>query len=136
MTTAVFTAAAVFYGYFISQNGFFGQGNNRTERTLVYSYDEAKGCYVVTDLLRGFGNTVIIPESFDGVPVGGIDCAVFSDKMLSYIVFDCSSEIEFLNAEKLGNVNSDLQYETGKILTTSYSPDSTSSALKLTLSTV
>ena len=71
LTTAVFTAGAVLYGYFISQNGFFGQGSNRTERTLVYSYDESRGHYVVTDLLRGFGNTVIIPETFNGSPVGG-----------------------------------------------------------------
>ena len=102
------------YGNFVLKNGFFGQSNVKTERTVVYSLDESGQKYIVSDVLDGRGNTVVIPDTFNGLPVGGVDCSLFANDELMYVVFDCSPEIEFLNVDSLRQINKKLSIETSK----------------------
>ena len=109
--SSVLAASVVFYGLFIFNSGIFGQ--NR-ERTVVYSFDEQNGYYVASGVLDGFGGTVIIPETFDGLPVGAIDCSLFSAKRLARVVFECDPDVAFLNTGKIGNLSASLKLETTK----------------------
>ena len=112
--SVLFLAGVAIYGRFLLADGFFGQGNDRTQRTVTYSLDETETHYVVTGVLDGKGNAVTIPDTFNGLPVGGVDCLLFADPELSYVTFDCSSQINFLNMEELKEVNETLRVETGK----------------------
>ena len=112
--TLVFAVGAVIYGYFVLQNGFFGQSNKRIQRTIVYELDDSENYYIVNDVLKGFGNTVVIPETFNGLPIGGVNCKLFSNEQLAYIVFDCNPDIDFLNSDDLNKANEKLKLETSK----------------------
>ena len=109
--SSVLAASIALYGFFILQSGIFGQSR---ERTVVYSFDEQNGYYVASGVLDGFGGTVIIPETFNGLPVGAIDGNLFSAKRLARVVFDCDPGIKFLNADKIGSVGTSLKLETTK----------------------
>ena len=108
--SSVLALSIAVYGLFIFNSGIFGQNK---ERTVVYSFDEQNGYYVATGVLDGFGGTVTIPETFDGLPVGAVDCSLFSAKKLARVVFDCDPDIAFLNTGKIGNLSS-LKLETTK----------------------
>lgn len=109
--SSLLAASIGLYGFFIFQSGIFGQSR---ERTVVYSFDEQNGYYVASGVLNGFGGTVIIPETFDGLPVGAIDCSLFSAKRLARVVFDCDPGIVFKNPERIGSSVTSLKLETTK----------------------
>lgn len=79
-----FAVAAVFIvGAFVSvgmmiSDGFFGQGKGK--RTLVYSYDSAKGQYTVTGVLAGKSDIVSVPQTFNGKPVAAVSLKVFAER--------------------------------------------------------
>lgn len=102
------------YAKFLLTDGFFGQGTQREERTVVYALDTSGRHYIVKDVLAGAGNTVTVPETFNGLPVKGIDCMLFANEELSYVILDCASDVEFLNINTLAHVNENLSLETSK----------------------
>lgn len=102
------------YANFLRTNGFFGQGVARTDRTVVYALDDTESYYIVTDVLDGKGNTVTVPEEFNGLPVKGIDCTLFANEELDYVVFECSTDLLFLNPDSLAQVNEHLRLEADK----------------------
>ena len=83
--------------------GFLGQGNSfiTEEKNLVYSYDSVNGYYVVNGVTKGFGDKIVIPETFDGKPVGAIDCDVFTQENIKSITIDGEEARALLNLEKL-----------------------------------
>lgn len=97
----VFVLAAAFYIWFVVQYGFFGQGLR--ERSLTYSYNEAEGYYEVTGVVDGRGDTVVVPETFNGEKVGAVDCGVFSAAGVSVVRFEGSAELSFQNIQKIGS---------------------------------
>ncbi len=114
VTSAILVVGIGLYVNFLHINGFFGQGAERTERTVVYMLDDSGSYYIAVDVLDGKGNTVTIPAEFNGLPVKGVDCALFGHDEISYMVFAGSSELEFLNTDSLAHVNESLSLEVDK----------------------
>ncbi len=114
VASAMLVAGIGVYANFLSTGGFFGQGVARTDRTVVYAMDHSGEHYIVTGVLAGKGNTVTIPEEFNGLPVKGVDCTLFANEELEYVVLDCSAELEFLNPGSLAHVNEHLTLEADK----------------------
>lgn len=110
--TAVFAAlllaATCFYAAFLFGNGFFGQGFGGGLRTLTYTYNEEEGYYEVTGVLEGSGDTVVVPESFDGQPVGALDCGVFAAEGVSVVRFERDGDLVLNNTRALSYVANDL----------------------------
>ena len=79
--------------------GYHGQSTGGS-RLLHYSYDwELKG-YVVTGAL-GRSDTVIVPDSFDGRPVKGVDCAIFADDGIDAVYMQCGEDVTFFAHDAL-----------------------------------
>ena len=115
VTTVVFVVGVGVYGRYLVLNGFFGQGNIRMQRTITYQLDDSESSYIVTGVLKGKGNAVTIPEFFNGLPVTGIDCMLFTNDGLQYVTLDCGADIQFLNVSSLNHVNDNIRIETAKI---------------------
>lgn len=112
--SALLLAGVGIYANFLRTNGFFGQGVAKIDRTVVYALDESGSHYIVTDVLDGKGNTVTVPAEFNGLPVKGIDCSLFANEELSYVVFNCGTELEFVNPGALSHVNEHLSLTADK----------------------
>ncbi len=93
------------YAVVILQNGFFGQGG---ERVLQYAYDAVTDGYVVTGVLDGKGDTVVLSDTFDGKKVTKLDCDVFLAKGVKNVYVRVPSDIELQNVEQLAKVSSAL----------------------------
>ena len=109
LLTALFIGGAGVYGNFLLNDGFFGQGVKMEDLTVTYSLSDDKTSYVVTGALKGKGNTVTVPAEFNGLPVSGIDCAVFTDEKIDFVVLGCGPDIEFLNVAEMQAINPDLK---------------------------
>ncbi len=112
--TVLFTASVGLYGNFLFTRGFFGQGFFKENRTVVYSFDEGKNHYVATGVLNGLGRKVVIPDEFNGLPVGGIDCDLFTTKGITTIQLDCATSVKLTNLEALAELNGDVKILTAK----------------------
>jgi len=112
--TVLFVASVALYGNFLFTNGFFGQGFVPENRTVVYSLDETRNCYVVEGVLKGRGDTVVIPETFNGLPVGGVDCSLFANDEITTVQLDCAATVTFENVESILTAREDLQILVGK----------------------
>ena len=77
-----------FYGYSVFKDGAYGQGIPGKEKTLEYVYDAENDVYVVTSVMKGRGDTVVIPEQFNGKPVSAVDCELFEDKSIKKVYFE------------------------------------------------
>lgn len=111
---AIFAVSVIIYGNQLLSTGFFGQGTDRDQRTVVYTLDDSKEYYVAVDVLDGKGSHLTIPNEFDGKPVLGMDCKIFENQELKHIAFECSSDIEFINLQSLTSANADLVIEVEK----------------------
>ncbi|MBQ7761599.1 MAG: hypothetical protein IJ400_06045 [Clostridia bacterium] len=82
--------------------GFFGQniGLFDNEMVLVYEKNE-DNTYEVKDILYGRGDTVVIPEAFDGKDVTSICAEVFSKRAIKKIVVENNKELKVENIEAL-----------------------------------
>ena len=109
LLTALFVGGTAVYGNFLLNDGFFGQGVKMEDLTVTYSLSDDKSSYVVTGALKGKGNTVTVPEEFNGLPVSAIDTAVFTDEKIDFVVLGCGTDIEFLNASSMAAINPDLR---------------------------
>ena len=107
--TVVFLAGAAIYGRFLLTEGFFGQGGYADYRTVVYEYNAETNSYTATDVLDGYGTSVVIPDTFDGLSVNYIDCVLFTHEELTYVRVDCEKEVGFLNIDRLNHVNPSLE---------------------------
>lgn len=79
ITTALLLALSsmLFIAHSLSA-GFFGQGN-LTCRAVTYTYLSQSDTYRVDGLVPGFGNKIIIPETFNGKTVSEIDTTILQD---------------------------------------------------------
>ena len=93
--------AVCLYAVFIFRSGFFGQGFGGGVRTLAYTFNEEENYYEVTGVLDGRGDTVVVPETFNGKEVGAIDCAVLSADGVNAVRFEGSADLLFNNASAL-----------------------------------
>lgn len=97
------------YGYQYMDNGYFGQGNEGVIRPLLYSYNNDYNTYSVVGVLDGKGDTVVIPESFNGRTVQYVDCSVFSAANINTVSFTGKVNYNFTNIQELRYRNSNVQ---------------------------
>ncbi len=91
-----FSAVALFalvivYGTFVISDGYFGQGHGNLP--LVYSYVGDDEC-VVTDVVYGRGDSVVVPYEFNGRKVTGVSAKVFSYANIKSVTLNCDSSVE------------------------------------------
>ena len=102
-TTAIafllLVASVSIYSYSTIINGWFGQGAVGVERTLEYTYDESDNTYVVSGVLNGRGDTIVVPAEFNGIRVKSVDCSIFDTPMVTNVYLNCDTETELTNAE-------------------------------------
>ncbi len=91
------------YGYYVINQGFFGQGLESAERPVSFRYDDVNGYYVAANVLDGRSDKIIIPNTFNGVKVGAIDCAVFNTPNLACVDLRCDADVVFKNHTVLTN---------------------------------
>lgn len=106
---ALLLAAACLYGFFIFRNGFFGQGFSGGVRTLSFTYDEENAYYEVTGVLDGRGDTVVVPETFNGEEVGAFDCGVLLADGVAAVRFEGDADIRLTGLSALAGVGDTLQ---------------------------
>lgn len=88
--------------YSVVSNGFFGQGIIEENKTIVYEYIGESDAYSVKSTLKGRGNTINIPNEFNGKEVLFIDGEVLTDSSLKVVRFEKRSKpIEFKNFDLL-----------------------------------
>ena len=85
------------YVAFALSFGVFGQGSGA--RTLTFTAD-GDG-YTVSGVVKGRGNAIIIPRSFDGKPVTAVDCSVFCEDGIEEIYLDTDDAPELKNVSAL-----------------------------------
>lgn len=104
-TMVLFVCIGV-YAYFVTGVGFFGQGKD-VDRPITFVYDSKNEYYVASGTVDGKGNKITIPETFNDVKVGAVDCSIFSAEGVDKVEIATASDIEFLNAVELSKVDSD-----------------------------
>ena len=95
------------YMAFVYQYGYFGQKATDEVRPILYAYDAESDAYIVRQIAEGYGNTVIIPEQFNGKDVKKIDCKILNDDSLEKVYLNCKKDVSFLNVDEL-SLNSKL----------------------------
>ena len=108
------------YAVSLFGNGFFGQGNEKYQRPVSFVYDSEKEYYVATGIMRGRGKTAVIPETFNDVKVGAIDCALFLDSKIKTVSIMTDADVEFTNTEALTAGIPDIECLASKSLITAY----------------
>ena len=96
----------VLVALFIINNGYFGQGNE--SRTIVYEYNAKTNTYKAVDLLGGKGNTVVIPNQFNGSDITEIDLAIFDRDDISKVVIT-TEKFVLTNNKNVSEINTNLE---------------------------
>ncbi len=99
---AVAFLAAAFSIFYTVTFGFFGQniGLFDNEMVLVYEKNE-DNTYVVKDVLYGRGDTVVIPEAFDGKSVTSVSAEILTKRAIKKIVIQNEKGLEIKDLEVL-----------------------------------
>ena len=98
VVAAILGILLIGYTAFAISFGVFGQGSGA--RTLTFTADGDDG-YVVSGIVKGRGNAIIIPKSFDGKPVTAVDCSVFCADGIEEIYLDIDETPELKNVNAL-----------------------------------
>lgn len=83
--------------------GLFGQGIDAyrvADAPALYDYQSRtpayrlndNGGYTVMDALEGKGSTLVVPATFNGIPVNGIDCRLFANDSISAVVLQWGTD--------------------------------------------
>ncbi len=106
------------YSYIISDIGFFGQGGD-VDRPITFVYDSKNEYYVAKSTVKGDGNVITVPETFNGVKVGAIDCGIFSADGVDKVVLATAPDVTFLSPETLASAPADIEILAGKAIISS-----------------
>lgn len=84
--------------------GFFGQGIGLFDNEMVLVYEKNEDdTYGVKDILYGRGDTIVIPESFDGKEITGISAEIFTKRVIKKIVVENKKNLKVNDLDKLEN---------------------------------
>ena len=72
----------------ILNNGFFGQGVIEENKTLIYEYKADEDCYIVDGTLNGRGNTINVPNTFNGKDVLYFNAETLKDQSIKVLRFE------------------------------------------------
>lgn len=98
-STILLAGAICLYIWSVAAGGFFGQGFTRT--LTFEKYGEGVR---ITGVLDGRGDTVVVPEELDGLPVTAVDCSVFTADGVGRVELRCSYSVELTSASELSFV--------------------------------
>ncbi|MDE6201595.1 MAG: MBG domain-containing protein [Clostridiales bacterium] len=101
LSAVVLLALVLFYGITIISDGYFGQGNDTIP--LVYTYVGDNEC-MVTDIVYGKGDKVVIPYEFNGRKVTAVSANIFSYANIKSVTLNCDSDVAL--CEDLNSVRS------------------------------
>ncbi len=88
----------------VQTNGAFGQIYIEEGRVISYTYDEKRDGYIVSDLLKGRGNTIVVPETFNEKKVIEFDMKVLTDSQIRAVKFEKGTKnISFVNSIALNS---------------------------------
>ena len=115
---AVIFVVGIGYTAYNGAVGFHGQniGITAEDMTIVYEYDSSEGYYIASGVLEGEGNQITVPLTFDGSPVGAIDCSIFKETEAQKVSILGDSKLSLLNLENLESINSGITFEVHKDL--------------------
>jgi hypothetical protein len=111
------------YASFNAASGYFGQGipAGSPKRAVIYTYDQMTDYYVASGLVQGKGNTVVIPEKFNGKPVGAISCRIFDETGIDVFTLESpAATLDFQDAEYFRGSNANLTVEVPRDLIEQY----------------
>ena len=91
--TALCVSITGLYGAFLGFGGYFGQGGGI--RPVKYAMD-ADGNYIAVGTVGAKGDTVVIPEEFNGKKVSAVYSSVFVSEGVKDIYLECSADVTFL----------------------------------------
>ena len=94
----VILAVAALYSAFLFERGFFGQQFGSQQRTLMYIYNENTDSYTVNGVMEGKGDTVVIPETFNGKPVDTVEASLFADEDIKSVYIEAEPDIHINNS--------------------------------------
>lgn len=103
-----FAGLSAGYGGYVLKEGYFGQQVDGVVKPLVYTYDEEDDSYTVSGVATSKGDTLVIPENFNGKKVASVDCGIFSVKGVKTVRLECATDIRFAEIEKLENMRTGL----------------------------
>ncbi|MCD8294070.1 MAG: MBG domain-containing protein [Clostridia bacterium] len=127
MRVIVFVCAVIYAAYgityivMVAEGGFFGQagsgysGYSYTLRTLGYTYDESTDSYTASSVLTGDGDTVVVPEEFNGKKVTAISANLLQAHGVRTLVLESEDPVEIRG---LGSSSLVMKYSNFRI----YSP--------------
>ncbi len=121
-----YTAISVWYIILVGQGGFFGQASGEYNgysyelRTIGYTYDRNNDYYIADTVLDDSGNTVVIPETFNGKRVGAVSSDLFTGFGVQTLVIESAEPVELLNTEYFYIRNSNFTVYTDRSLTAYY----------------
>ena len=94
----------------ILNNGFFGQGVIEENKTLIYEYKADEDCYIVDGTLNGRGNTINVPNTFNGKDVLYFNAEALKDQSIKVLRFEeRDEEISFINLDLLNENYTDVE---------------------------
>ncbi|MCD8285659.1 MAG: hypothetical protein LUD50_00310, partial [Clostridia bacterium] len=105
MRLIVFICAIIYIAYglayiiLVGEGGFFGQagdgysGYSGSLRTLGYTYNDSTDSYTASSVLSGNGDTVVVPEEFNGKKVTAISSGILQNNSISTVVLESSESL-------------------------------------------
>ena len=108
-STILLAGAICLYIWSVAAGGFFGQGFTRT-----LTFEKYGESVRITGVLDGRGDTVVVPEELDGMPVTAVDCSVFTADGVSRVELRCPASVELTSAAELYLVDSSVTIVTDK----------------------
>ncbi len=105
-------AIAVLYGLFVLGGGFFGQGGYDI-RPLEYAYNEATDSYEVKGVMKGRGEIVVIPETFNDKKVDAVSYKVFNAEGVTDVNM-MSADVKFTDTDELAHFDGEINIHAEK----------------------
>ncbi len=101
----IYAVYGITYIVMVSSTGFFGQagdgynGYSYSLRTIGYTYDDSTDTYTASAVLSGDGNTVVVPEEFNGKKVTKVSSDLLMARGVTTLVLESSEKVELLDIE-------------------------------------
>lgn len=99
-------ACAIFYGVAVVGDGYFGQGSGTLP--LAYTYTDNDEC-MVTDVVYGRGDSVVVPYEFNGRKVTSVSAKLFTYGFIKSVTLNCDPDVELCADKNSGTLNTNIK---------------------------
>ncbi|MCD8307351.1 MAG: hypothetical protein LUD51_03875 [Clostridia bacterium] len=100
----IYAAYGIAYIIMVGYGGFFGQagdgysGYSYSLRTIGYTYNENTDTYTASTVLSGDGNTVVVPEEFNGRKVTAVSSGLLTARGVSTLILESEDPVDIMDA--------------------------------------